>query len=92
MTRYYLLDYRGPFFYNSLIQTFSYQYLAFDRRRPDLDESGTIDGGGDKQWHAIDNNPTSTGFGFQHQIWGTGGNNYGGRQYSRFPLTQGRPG
>lgn len=38
--------------------------------------------GGDKQWFTIDNT-SSTGHGFQYQSWSTGGNNYGGRQFSR---------
>ena len=38
--------------------------------------------GGDKQWFTIDTT-NSTGHGFQYQSWSTGGNNYGGRQFSR---------
>ena len=38
--------------------------------------------GGDKQWFTIDNT-SSTGHGFQYQIWSTAGNNYGGRQFTR---------
>ena len=38
--------------------------------------------GGDKQWFTIDNT-NSTGHGFQYQSWSTGGNNFGGRQFSR---------
>ena len=38
--------------------------------------------GGDRQWFTIDNS-NSSGHGFQYQCWSTGGNNYGGRQFSR---------
>ena len=38
--------------------------------------------GGDKQWFTIDNT-TSSGHGFQYQIWSEGGNNYQGRQFTR---------
>ena len=38
--------------------------------------------GGDKQWFTIDRT-NGTGHGFQYQIWSTGGNNWGGRQFSR---------
>lgn len=38
--------------------------------------------GGDKQWMAIDRTD-GPGRGFIYQAWSTGGNNYGGRQFSR---------
>src|SRR5205814_6521430 len=38
--------------------------------------------GGDKQWFTIDTT-NGTGHGFQYQAWSTGGNNWGGRQFSR---------
>lgn len=74
-------DSMGGFFYLSLLETFyddmwrslnggvSYTRLA----------AAT---GGDKQWFTIDNT-SSIGHGFQYQSWSTGGNNYGGRQFSR---------
>ncbi len=78
-------DDTGVFFYNSLIQSF------FDNIWGSLDSGHTwtnLNGagnatGGDKQWYMIDNNPSSTGYKFQYQSWSTGGNNYGGRQFSR---------
>jgi hypothetical protein len=74
-------DDTGRFFYLSLLQTF------FDDMWRSLNggqswtrlASAT---GGDKQWFTIDNT-NSTGRGFQYQVWSTGGNNYGGRQFSR---------
>ena len=38
--------------------------------------------GGDKQWFTIDTT-NGTGHGFLYQAWSTGGNNWGGRQFSR---------
>src|SRR6266508_3933436 len=38
--------------------------------------------GGDKQWFTIDKTG-GMGHGFQYQAWSTGGNNWGGRQFSR---------
>ncbi len=38
--------------------------------------------GGDKQWFAIDNNPASTGYGFQYQFWDTA-TSFGTREFSR---------
>ena len=38
--------------------------------------------GGDKQWFTIDTT-NGMGHGFQYQAWSTGGNNWGGRQFSR---------
>ena len=73
----------GNFFYLSLRQTFfddmwgstnggqSYTRLSF----------GDVSGG-DKQWFTIDTTQ-GTGHGFQYQAWSTGGNNWGGRQFSR---------
>ena len=73
----------GNFFYLSLRQTFyddmwgstnggqSYTRLSF----------GDVSGG-DKQWFTIDTTQ-DTGHGFQYQAWSTGGNNWGGRQFSR---------
>ena len=74
-------DDTGRFFYLSLLETF------FDNMWRSLNggQSFTNLGpatGGDKQWFTIDNT-TSTGHGFQYQIWSTAGNNYGGRQFSR---------
>ncbi len=74
-------DSSGGFFYLSLMQTF------FDDMWRSLNggvnftrlASAT---GGDKQWFTIDNT-SSIGHGFQYQSWSTGGNNYGGRQFSR---------
>ncbi len=74
-------DKTGTLFYLSLLQSF------FD------DMWRSINGGqswtrlasatgGDKQWFTIDNT-NGTGSGFQYQSWSTGGNNYGGRQFSR---------
>src|SRR5207249_11119553 len=71
----------GRFFYLSLLQSF------FDNMWRSTNGGQTWTNlapatGGDKQWFVIDNT-NSTGHGFQHQIWSTGGNNYGGRQFSR---------
>jgi hypothetical protein len=75
------IDATGRFLYLSLLQNF------FD------DVWGSLNGGeswarlgsatgGDKQWFAVDKT-NSSGRGFQYQSWSTGGNNYGGRQFSR---------
>ncbi len=74
-------DDTGRFFYLSLLQTF------FDNMWRSLNGGQTWTNiapatGGDKQWFTIDNT-NSTGHGFQYQRWSTGGNNYGGRQFSR---------
>lgn len=71
----------GRFFYLSLLETF------FDNMWRSTDGGHTFTNlgpatGGDKQWYTIDNT-NSTGHGFQYQCWSTGGNNYGGRQFSR---------
>ena len=74
-------DDTGRFFYLSLLQSF------FDNQWRSLNGGQTWTNiapatGGDKQWFVIDNT-SSTGHGFQYQAWSTGGNNYGGRQFSR---------
>lgn len=74
-------DDTGRFFYLSLLQSF------FDNMWRSTNGGQTWTNlapatGGDKQWFTIDNT-NSTGHGFQHQSWSTGGNNYGGRQFSR---------
>ena len=71
----------GTFFYLSLLQTF------FDNMWRSLNSGVSWTNiapakGGDKQWFTIDNT-NSIGHGFQYQIWSTGGNNYGGRQFTR---------
>lgn len=75
-------DETGRFYYLSLLQSFfddMWRSLnggqAFVRLAPA--------DGGDKQWFTIDNTVTSSGHGFQYQIWSTAGNNYGGRQFTR---------
>ncbi len=74
-------DSTGQFFYLSLLETF------FDDMWRSLNGGVTFTRlasatGGDKQWFTIDNT-SSIGHGFQYQSWSTGGNNYGGRQFSR---------
>ena len=74
-------DKTGNLFYLSLLQSF------FDDmwRSTNAGQSWTrlaSATGGDKQWFTIDNT-NGTGSGFQYQSWSTGGNNYGGRQFSR---------
>ena len=76
-------DDTGNFFYLSLRETFyddmwgsltggqSWTRLSF----------GDVSGG-DKQWFTIDKTG-GMGHGFQYQAWSTGGNNWGGRQFSR---------
>lgn len=71
----------GGFFYLSLLQTF------FDNMWRSLDGGQSWMNiapakGGDKQWFTIDNT-SSTGHGFQYQLWSTDGNNYNGRQFTR---------
>ncbi|MEO7168698.1 MAG: dockerin type I domain-containing protein [Spartobacteria bacterium] len=71
----------GNFFYLSLLQTF------FDNMWRSLDGGMSWANiapakGGDKQWFTIDKT-NSSGSGFQYQHWSTGGNNFGGRQFSR---------
>ena len=73
----------GNFFYLSLRQTFyddiwrstngaqSWTRLTF----------GDVTGG-DKQWFTVDTT-NGMGHGFLYQAWSTGGNNWGGRQFSR---------
>jgi hypothetical protein len=77
-------DDMGRFFYNSLLQSFFddiWGSVNGGQTWTKLQATGNATGG-DKQWHAIDNT-TSTGHGFQYQAWSTGGNNFGGRQFSR---------
>lgn len=74
-------DSSGGFFYLSLLETF------FDDMWRSLNGGASYTRlapatGGDKQWFTIDQT-NSTGHGFQYQSWSTGGNNYGGRQFSR---------
>src|SRR5205085_9415789 len=74
----------GQFFYNSLISNFFDQIwrsVNGGQTWVNLQPGGNAKGG-DKQWHVIDNT-TSTGHGFQYQVWSTGGNNFGGRQFTR---------
>lgn len=73
----------GNFFYLSLRQTF------YDDMWGSLNSGqswtrltlGDVTGG-DKQWFTIDKTK-GIGHGFQYQAWSTGGNNWGGRQFSR---------
>lgn len=74
-------DNTGRFFYLSLLTTF------FDNMWRSLNGGQSWTNiapaqGGDKQWFTIDNT-NSIGHGFQYQSWSTGGNNYGGRQFTR---------
>jgi hypothetical protein len=78
-------DDTGRVFYNSLLQTFFddiWRSLNGGQSWTNLNSPGNATGG-DKQWFVIDNNPASTGHGFQYQCWSTAGNNFGGRQFSR---------
>lgn len=75
------VDASGNFFYLSLLTTF------FDNMWRSLDGGMTWTNlapatGGDKQWFTLDKT-NSLGRGNQYQCWSTGGNNYGGRQFSR---------
>jgi len=75
----------GRFFYNSLLESFFdniWRSLNGGQTWTNLQGTGNATGG-DKQWHGIDNNTTSTGHGFQYQAWSTAGNNFQGRQFSR---------
>ena len=75
----------GKLFYNSLLQSFFdtiWRSLNDGMSWTNLQPTGNATGG-DKQWHQIDNNPASTGYHFQYQLWSTSGNNWGGRQFSR---------
>jgi hypothetical protein len=77
-------DDTGRFYYNSLLETFFddiWRSLNGGQNWTNLNSPGNATGG-DKQWHTIDNT-TSTGHGFHYQAWSTGGNNFGGRQFSR---------
>jgi uncharacterized repeat protein (TIGR01451 family) len=78
-------DDTGRFYYNSLLETFFdniWRSLNGGQNWTNLQGTGNATGG-DKQWHTIDNNATSTGHNFQYQAWSTAGNNFGGRQFSR---------
>ena len=78
-------DDTGKFFYNSLLQTFFdniWRSLDNGMTWSNLQPAGQNATGGDKQWGTVDNT-ASTGHGFQYQSWSTGGNNFGGRQFSR---------
>jgi hypothetical protein len=73
----------GHFFYLSLLNNFfddMWRSVDGGQSWANLDPAT----GGDKQWFTIDNT-SSTGHGFQYQCWSgvAGGNNYGGRQFSR---------
>ena len=75
----------GKMFYNSLLETFFdtiWRSINGGMTWTNLQPTGNATGG-DKQWHLIDNNPSSTGYHFQYQSWSTAGNNWGGRQFSR---------
>jgi hypothetical protein len=75
-------DDTGRFFYLSLLQSFfDDMWRSLNGGQSWLRLASAT--GGDKQWFTIDNNPASMGHGFQYQAWSTGGNNYGGRQFSR---------
>src|SRR5204863_6962885 len=77
-------DDTGRFYYNSLLPTFFdniWRSLDSGQTWTNLQGSGNATGG-DKQWGTVDNTG-STGHGFQYQSWSTGGNNFGGRQFSR---------
>ncbi|CAN5692151.1 hypothetical protein BH20VER1_BH20VER1_20780 [soil metagenome] len=74
-------DAAGGFFYLSLLGNFfddMWRSLNWGQTWTRLGSAT----GGDKQWFTIDRT-TSSGHGFQYQAWSTGGNNYGGRQFSR---------
>ncbi len=76
-----LSDSGGRFLYLSLLQNF------FDDMWRSLSGGMTWArlapaDGGDKQWFTIDRS-ISSGRGFLYQCWSTGGNNYGGRQFTR---------
>lgn len=75
-------DAGGSFFYLSLLETF------FDNMWRSLNGGMSWTNiapakGGDKEWFTIDNTLSSTGHGFQYQIWSSSGNNFGGRQFTR---------
>ncbi len=61
-------DDTGRFFYLSLLQSFNvtlWRSLNGGQTFTNIAPAK----GGDKQWFVIDNNPTSTGHGFQYQFW-----------------------
>ncbi len=74
-------DSAGGFFYLSLLETFFDDMWSSLNGGISFNRLAAADGG-DKQWFTIDNT-NSTGHGFQYQSWSTGGNNYGGRQFTR---------
>jgi hypothetical protein len=61
-------DDTGRFLYLSLLQTFDVTLWRSLNGGQTFTNIGPAKGG-DKQWFAIDNNPTSTGHGFQYQFW-----------------------
>jgi hypothetical protein len=73
----------GHFFYLSLHQNF-FDDVWLSINGGQSWNSPSFATGGDKQWFTIDNT-NSSGHGFQYQCWSSvsGGNNYGGRQFSR---------
>ncbi len=74
-------DSTGHFFYLSLLQSFFDDMWQSNNGGQNWTRLASATGG-DKQWFTIDNT-NSSGHGFQYQQWSTGGNNYGGRQFSR---------
>jgi hypothetical protein len=71
----------GTFYYLSLVANFQDDiWRSLDRGQ--LWTRVAPATGGDKQWFTIDRT-NSIGHGFQYQSWSTGGNNYGGRQFTR---------
>jgi hypothetical protein len=74
-------DDTGRFLYLSLLESF------FTTMWRSLDGGHTFTNigpatGGDKQWFVVDNNPTSTGHGFQYQFWDNA-SPYAPREFSR---------
>lgn len=61
-------DDMGRFFYLSLLESFfTTMWRSIDGGQTFPSQAPAT--GGDKQWFVIDNNPTSTGHGFQYQFW-----------------------
>jgi hypothetical protein len=74
-------DDNGKFFYLSLRgDLFTTMFNSMDGGQTWMNP--TFATGSDKQWFVIDNT-NSIGHGFQYQVFSTGGNNYGGRQFTR---------
>ena len=73
----------GNFFYLSLRETFYDDMWGSINRGQSWTRLtfGNVTGG-DKEWFTIDTT-NGMGHGFQYQAWSTGGNNWGGRQFSR---------